>query len=86
MTRVYLDWNVMVHGKKFPDRPSMQKDIEYITGIDGGNFNYSMLKGYKTQPNTKKFLEYFESRGFTFYDIHTSGHADIDTLKKWLKQ
>jgi len=27
-------------------RPSMQKDLEHITGIDGGNLIYSMWEGY----------------------------------------
>ncbi|MBN1184310.1 MAG: MBL fold metallo-hydrolase [Bacteroidales bacterium] len=66
-------------------RPSMQKDIEHIKGIYGGNFIYSMWEGYKFKPGTKKFLEYFRSKGFSFYNIHTSGHADIETLKKMVK-
>jgi len=40
-----------------------------------------MWKGYKSNSYTKKFLEYFESQGFSIHSIHTSGHADIDTLK-----
>jgi ribonuclease J len=63
-------------------RPSMQKDLEHIKGFDGGNLVYSMWEGYMKKPDTKKFLEYFENRNFTFNSIHTSGHADIDTLKQ----
>lgn len=63
-------------------RPSMQKDLERITGIDGGNLIYSMWEGYLKKPDTDKFIEYFKSRGFRIHKIHTSGHADIDTLKK----
>ena len=55
----------------------MQKDLEHIKGIDGGNFIYTMWEGYKSKPSTKKFLDYFRNQGFSFYDIHTSGHADI---------
>lgn len=62
-------------------RPSMQKDLERIAGIDGGNLIYSMWEGYLKKPDTKKFIEYFENREFTIHTIHTSGHADIDTLK-----
>lgn len=61
-------------------RPSMQKDLERISGIDGGNLIYSLWEGYLKKPDTKKFIEYFEHRNFTFHSIHTSGHADIDTL------
>lgn len=62
-------------------RPSMQKDLERITGLDNGNLIYSMWEGYLKKPDTKKFMEYFENRNFSFHAIHTSGHADIDTLK-----
>lgn len=66
-------------------RPSMQKDLERITGMDGGNLIYSMWEGYLKKDNTKKFIEYFENRGFTIHSIHTSGHADIDTLKQMVE-
>jgi ribonuclease J len=66
-------------------RPSMQKDLERITGIDGGNLVYSMWEGYMEKPDTKRFLQYFESRGFTIHTVHTSGHADIDTLKQMVE-
>lgn len=63
-------------------RPSMQKDLELINGIDGGNIIYSMWKGYLQKTSTKKFMDYLLTRKFTFHEIHTSGHADIETLKK----
>lgn len=63
-------------------RPSMRKDLERITGLDGGNLIYSMWEGYLKKPDTKKFLQYFEGRKFTIHKVHTSGHADIDTLKQ----
>jgi len=66
-------------------RPTMQVDLVLIKGTDRGNFIYSMWEGYKSKPNTRKFLEYFESRGFSFFDIHTSGHSDINTLKKMVE-
>jgi len=66
-------------------RPSMQTDLERITGIDGGNLLYSMWEGYMKKGNTKKFLQYLENRKFTIHSIHTSGHADIDTLKKMVE-
>ncbi len=66
-------------------RPSMKTDLERISGIDGGNLIYSMWEGYRQKDNTKKFLEYFESRGFSIHSIHTSGHADISTLKQMVE-
>lgn len=66
-------------------RPSMQKDLEHINGIDGGNLIYSMWEGYLKKSNTKKFLDYLTDRKFTIHHIHTSGHADIETLKKMVE-
>ena len=66
-------------------RPSMQKDLENIKGIDGGNFIYSMWDGYLQKSDTKKFLDYLTNRNFTIHKIHTSGHADTDTLKQMVE-
>jgi len=66
-------------------RPSMQKDLENIIGIDGGNLIYSMWEGYLLKPDTKKFLDYLTNRNFTIHKIHTSGHADTETLKQMVE-
>jgi len=66
-------------------RPSMQKDLENIKGIDGGNLIYSMWEGYLQKSDTKKFLDYLTSRNFTIHKIHTSGHADTETLKQMVE-
>jgi ribonuclease J len=63
-------------------RPSMQKDLEKINEIDGGNLIYSMWEGYLLKPDTKKFINYLTKRKFTLSKIHTSGHADTETLKQ----
>jgi len=63
-------------------RPSLQKDLSHIRGIDGGNFIYSIWKGYLKKPDIKRFINYLEKRKFKLYKIHTSGHADIATLKE----
>lgn len=62
-------------------RPSMKKDLENIEGIDGGNFIYSMWEGYYDKSGTKQFVDYLTNRNFTIHKIHTSGHADTQTLK-----
>lgn len=66
-------------------RPSMQKDLEHITGIDGGNLIYSMWEGYLQKSEIKKFIDYLTSRNFTIHKIHTSGHADTETLKQMVE-
>ena len=63
-------------------RPSMQKDLEKIKGIEGGNLIYSMWEGYLKKPDTMKFIDYVKNRKYTIHKIHTSGHADTKTLKK----
>jgi len=66
-------------------RPSMQKDLENINEIDSGILIYSMWEGYLQKSDTKKFLDYLTSRNFTIHKIHTSGHADTETLKKMVE-
>ena len=51
----------------------------------GFNLIFSLWEGYMKKPDTKKFLQYFENRGFTIHIIHTSGHADINTLKQMVE-
>ncbi|MEI6142285.1 MAG: MBL fold metallo-hydrolase [Mariniphaga sp.] len=66
-------------------RPSMQKDLENIAEIDGGNLIYSLWEGYMQKSGTKQFLDYLTNRNFTIHKIHTSGHADTGTLKKMVE-
>lgn len=62
-------------------RPSMMPDLQKMN-ISKGKFIYSLWEGYKEQPTTKKFIAYFLNLGFSIHNIHTSGHADVDILKK----
>jgi ribonuclease J len=63
-------------------RPSIKLDLSKTPGIDGGNLVYSMWEGYLSKEPTRKFIDYLVNRRFTLYKVHTSGHADIWTLKK----
>jgi len=63
-------------------RPSMKMDIDRIDKMENGNFIYSMWSGYLIQPKTKSFIDHLKSKGFSFHQIHTSGHADVETLKE----
>ena len=63
-------------------RPSMQKDLENINGIECGNLIYSRWEGYLKKSDTIKLIDYLVNKKFTLHKIHTSGHADIQTLKK----
>ncbi len=66
-------------------RPSMQKDLEKINDIEGGNFIYSMWEGYLKKSATMKFVDYLINRKFLLHKIHTSGHADTETLKQMVE-
>ena len=44
-----------------------------------------MWEGYLQKSGTKKLLDYLTNRNFTIYKIHTSGHADTQTLKQMVE-
>lgn len=63
-------------------RPSMLIDLSHINA-DNGNLIYSMWEGYKDQRAAQELIDWLKSKNFTVYNIHTSGHADIDTLREF---
>lgn len=63
-------------------RPSMLSDLEHIKKLNNGVFIYSMWSGYKKEKSTKDFIEALINKGMTEKEIHTSGHADQDGLKR----
>jgi len=66
-------------------RPSMIKDLKDIKNLDYGTFIYSLWDGYKKDKSTKKLLDFIENKNMIEQQIHTSGHADINTLKKMVR-
>jgi ribonuclease J len=66
-------------------RPSVTGYLERIKGIEGAKVIYSMWGGYKTEKSMDKFNEFLKQRNMEVIDIHTSGHAGIDTLKKTVR-
>ncbi len=66
-------------------RPSMLKDLEHITNLEHGCFIYSMWDGYKKEKATKEFIDFFVEKGMTETQIHTSGHADRNALKRMVE-
>lgn len=66
-------------------RPSVQKDLEKLIKLDNGNFIYSQWEGYRSRDSkTSEFIKYLTSKGMKDISLHTSGHADINTLKKYV--
>ena len=64
-------------------RPSMQSYLEKLSkeiSFDGGVLFYSMWGGYKEKEDISAFLRFMQSKGVQIIDLHTSGHADADTI------
>ncbi len=66
-------------------RPSMLKDLSYLKKLEGGIFIYSMWNRYKQEKTTKDFIDFLINKGMTEIQIHTSGHADRDSLKRMVE-
>ncbi len=67
-------------------RPGMERDLkklEELSGsLSGSTLIYSLWEGYKSQDNTKRFLDTIESMGIKVETLHSSGHADIPSLQQ----
>ena len=63
-------------------RNSMLDDIEKINNLDRATFIYSMWEGYLKDNGMNELKNFIKNKNMRFYQIHTSGHADIQTLKK----
>lgn len=63
-------------------RPNMEEDLRSLGNLDGSTLVYSLWEGYKKQTRTKQFLATAASLGVTVTDLHSSGHADLPTLKR----
>lgn len=63
-------------------RPSMLKDLELIKNVEGATFIYSLWEGYLQDDSLQKMMRFIKKKNMKFYQVHTSGHAEIDTLKK----
>ena len=67
-------------------RPSMLKDLGLIKNIAGATFIYSLWEGYLQDDAVQKMMRFIKEKNMKFYQVHTSGHAEIDTLKKVVKK
>ena len=69
-------------------RPSMKSYLETLSdeiSFDGGILFYSMWNGYKQKEDIAEFLQFMQSKGVQIVDLHTSGHADEDTIRALIK-
>ncbi len=66
-------------------RSSMLRYMQSLSeqmNFDGGLLIYSMWSGYLKQPEMEAFLCACEDMGLKVVELHTSGHADADTIKR----
>jgi len=67
-------------------RPSMLKDLRAIKNIEEATFIYSLWEGYLPDDAMQKMMRFIKKKNMKFYQVHTSGHAGIATLKKVVKK
>ena len=52
----------------------------------GAAFICSLWEGYLQDYSMQKMMRFIKKRNMKFYQVHTSGHAEISTLKKVVKK
>lgn len=66
-------------------RPSATEELinKNYFDLSKARWIYSLWEGYiEKDPKTAKFASQLKNRGVTFEHLHTSGHADVATLKE----
>ena len=53
-----------------------------LVSFEDGVLFYGMWKGYMEQPGMKELLDWMISKGVKIHILHTSGHADSNTIEK----
>ncbi|MCH7500123.1 MAG: MBL fold metallo-hydrolase [Nitrospinae bacterium] len=64
-------------------RPSMIGDLENAKCLQDAKIVYSLWEGYLKMDQQRPFLNWIEKLNLPLVQIHTSGHAAIDDLKKF---
>ena len=57
------------------------KSLSKLMSFDGGLLIYSMWEGYKKQPQMQAFLDACSEMGLSIISLHTTGHADPQTIR-----
>ncbi len=63
-------------------RPSMIRDLEKIEGLKIGRLICSVWDGYLKDDRNKPLLDWLQRRVIPLDHCHTSGHADITSLRR----
>ncbi len=70
-------------------RPSMKAYLEKLNNyisFQGGCLFYSMWDGYMANEDVSGFLQYMKEKGVSIEQLHTSGHADMETIDRVIEQ
>lgn len=70
-------------------RPSMRNYLEKLNELvsfENGLLFYGMWKGYLERPDMKEFIDYMSAKGVKIHILHTSGHADANTIDNIVKK
>lgn len=67
-------------------RENMLFDIEKRMYFGNSGLIYSKWEGYKKDLKTKRFLEFFKIHKLETISLHTSGHADVQTIKDFVHE
>lgn len=70
-------------------RPSMigyLENLSELVAFTGGMLFYALWKGYQEQPYVQKFLDFMESKGVKIHTLHTSGHANAETIDELISK
>ena len=60
--------------------------ITFSNFFAGATFIYSLWEGYLPEDAMQKMMRFIKKKNMKFYQVHNSGHAEIDTLKKVVKK
>lgn len=60
--------------------------LSHEVSFDDGVLFYAMWKGYQQQQGMADFLNFMQNKGVKIHTLHTSGHADTDTIDALLER
>ena len=60
--------------------------LSELVNFENGVLFYGMWKGYMEQPELHEFLDIMHSKGVKVHVLHTSGHADANTIEKIIEK
>ena len=66
-------------------RPSVKDFLKYLP-LENSILFYSMWEGYRDDEKSLNFLNWLKGKGTDEIFLHTSGHADVNTIKKTINK